>query len=75
MVLGDCVQNLWPFWDGALHEEKNSSCQSPQGQSLKDLQLGNTNNDKKVLGKLAGKGRAHRKLVLGSVRSWKVIRA
>ena len=21
MLLGDCVQNLWTFWDGALHEE------------------------------------------------------
>ena len=21
MVLGDCVQNFWPFFDGAFHEE------------------------------------------------------
>ena len=34
-----------------------------------------TNNEKKVLEKLAEKGRAHCKLELGAVRSWKVTRA
>ena len=38
------------------------------GVSQKDLQLGNTNNGKKALEKLAEKGRAHCKLELGAVR-------
>ena len=38
------------------------------GVSQKDLQLGNTNNRKKALEKLAEKRRAHCKLELGAVR-------
>ena len=30
MLVGGCVQNLWPFWDGGLHEEYNSSGQNPK---------------------------------------------
>ena len=34
MHLGGCVQNLWPFWDGWLNKEKNSSDQNPKKRNM-----------------------------------------
>ena len=50
------------------NEERRRSGATGTGITQKNLQLGNTNNGKKALEKLAEKGRAHFKLDLGTVR-------
>ena len=55
-------QNIFPKFNDKSNEEERRSGVTGTGVNQKDLRLGNTNNGKKRLEKLAEKERAHSKL-------------